>query len=382
MDKSRRKLYFASTVITIITIILSLVLLAGCGTAQKVTATGSVRLEYAKGFKIENVAGGCRKVTDGEGRALLLVPQGKQVPTEYKNLPTIYTPVKRVVIVSTTEAAFLRPLDELGSIIGVTVDKKQWYIDPVKAGLASGKIQMVGGGAGMGPLAYGKIVALKPDMVFMSTGTSGDVQTLKKLEELKIPVAVDNSWLENDPLGRLEWIKFIAAFYGKEQQADQFFGQVVQKTASITEKVAKEKDKPKVLWGMIYQGKAYVPGGDSYAAKMIALAGGDYLFKNIKGTASVPITLEEYYAKGKEADVYISSTMPDYGVTSIAEITKQSQVLAGLPTIRQGKVWCYQPWYYQSLDKTDEMIGDLAAIFHPALFAGRQLKEFMKLPPS
>ncbi|CAA7603232.1 ABC transporter periplasmic binding domain protein [Acididesulfobacillus acetoxydans] len=376
MSKSQRKLF------SVMTILLSLLLLAGCATAQKVAETGAVRLEYAKGFKIENVAGGCQEVTDGEGRTLLLVPRGQQAPSAYKNLPTIYTPVKRVVAVSTTEAAFLRPLGELGSIIGVTVDKKHWYINPVKEGMASGKIQMVGGGAGMGPLAYGKIVALKPDLVFMSTGTSGDVQTLKKLEELKIPVAVDNSWLESDPLGRLEWIKFIAAFYGKGQQADQFFAQAVQKVSAIKEKVAGDKDKPKVLWGMIYQGKAYVPGGDSYAAKMIALAGGDYLFKNLKGTGSVPITLEEYYAKGKEANVYISDTMPDYGVTSIADISKQSPVLAGFPTLRQGKVWCYQPWYFQSLDKTAEVIGDLAEIFHPHLFPGRQLKEFMKLPQS
>ncbi|KLU59921.1 periplasmic binding protein [Peptococcaceae bacterium CEB3] len=363
----------------VLTVILTLVLLAGCGTVQKAAATGAVKLEYAKGFKIANVGGGCQEVTDGEGRTLLLVPRGQQTPTGYKNLPVIYTPVKRVVAVSTTEAAFLRPLGELGSIIGVTIDKNQWYIDPVKEGMASGKIQMVGGGAGMGPLAYGKIVALRPDLVFMSTGTSGDVQTLKKLEGLKIPVAVDNSWLESDPLGRLEWIKFIAAFYGKEQQADQFFTQAVQKVSGIKEKVAGDKDKPKVLWGMIYQGKAYVPGGDSYAAKMIALAGGDYLFKNLKGTGSVPITLEEYYAKGKEANVYISDTMPNYGVTSIADISKQSPVLAELPTIKQGKVWCYQPWYFQSLDKTDEIIGDLAKIFHPHLFAGRQLQELMKL---
>nr|MDA8229471.1 ABC transporter substrate-binding protein [Desulfitobacterium hafniense] len=144
----------------IITVILSLVLLAGCGTEKPVSETGAVTLKYAKGFKIENLADGCKKVTDGEGRVLLLVPQGKQPPTDYKNLPLIYTPVKRVVIVSTTQAAFLRPLDELGSIIGVNSEKNLWYIDEVKAGMENGKIQMVGSG-GMGPLDYDRLVALK-----------------------------------------------------------------------------------------------------------------------------------------------------------------------------------------------------------------------------
>lgn len=365
----------------IITFIFSLILVAGCSNVKTATETGAVTLKYAKGFKIENLADGCQKVTDGEGRVLLLVPRGKQPPSDYQNLPIVYTPIKSAVIVSTTEAAFLRALNELGSIIGVNSKKELWYIDEVKAGMESGKIQMVGSG-GMGPLDYDRLVALKPDIVFMSTSSSKDTQTLQKLGELKIPVAVNNSWLEQDPLGRLEWIKFIAAFYDKGQQADNFFANVVKNTENISAKVTRDKVKPKVLWGLIYQGKAYVPGADSYIAKMIAMAGGDYLFNNITGTGSSPITLEEYYAKGKEADIYIDGTMSNLGQNSIAGIIAQGKVLADLPTIKGGKVWGFQPWYYQSLDKTDEIIGDLAAIFHPNDFSKTQLKHFLQLPKS
>jgi len=353
-------------------------LLAGCNKGKTASETNAVTLKYATGFKIENLAGDCKKVTDGNGRVLLLVPSGKKPPDEYKNLPVINTPVKRVVSISTTQASLLRPLDELGSIIAVNTEKKDWHINEVKAGMESGKIQLVGNG--MGPLDYDKIVALKPDLVLISAGNTGETQTLQKLEEIKIPVAVDSSWLENDPLGRMEWVKFFAAFYDKEQQATNFFDDVVKRTEDISEKAAKDKVKPKVLWGLIYQGKVYVPAGDSYVAKMIAMAGGDYLFKDNKGTGSVTITLEEYYAKGKEADVYISGTLPNYGITSIAKITEQEKILEDLQVIKEGKVWCYQPWYYQSLDKTDEIIEDLAAIFHPELFPENQLKQFMKLP--
>jgi ABC-type Fe3+-hydroxamate transport system, periplasmic component len=182
----------------VIFLVISLVLVAGCGTLQTVPKTGAVALKYAKNFQIENVAGGCQKVTDGQGRVLLLVPQDKQAPAEFKDLPAIHTPVKRVVIASTTQAALMRPLGELGSIIGVNCEKDQWYIDEVKAGMEKGNIQLIG--SGMGPLDYDKIVALKPDIVFLSTGSTNDAQTLKKLEELKIPVAVDTAWQENDPL--------------------------------------------------------------------------------------------------------------------------------------------------------------------------------------
>lgn len=363
-----------------ICLVISLVLPAGCGTVQTMPKTGAVALKYAKGFQIENIAGGCQKVTDGQGRVLLLVPQDKQPPAEFQNLPVIHTPVKRVVLASTTQASLIRPLKELGSIIGVNTEMKTWYIDEVKTGMEKGNIQLIG--SGMGAFDYDKIVALKPDVVFLSGGSSNDAQVLKKLEELKIPVAVDNCWLEQDPLGRLEWIKFMAAFYEKEQQAESFFTDVVKRTEDIAVKVAGEKVKPKIQWGMIYQGKAYVPGADSYVAKMIEMAGGDYLFKDNKGTGSTPITLEEYYAKGEEADMYIDSSMADLGKNTIAGIITQGKVLADLPALKEGKAWGFQPWYWQSLDKTDEIIADLAAIFHPDLFTGTELKQFMKLPKS
>ncbi|MDD4346646.1 MAG: ABC transporter substrate-binding protein [Desulfitobacteriaceae bacterium] len=357
-----------------ICLVISLLWLAGCGIKQAVNKTGNVSLQYAKGFQIENVAGGCQKVTDSEDRTLLLVPQEKQPPAEYQNLPVIHTPVKRAVIASTTQASLIRPLGELGSIIGVNCDIKTWEIDEVKVGMEKGNIQLIGSGAG--DFDYEKIVDLKPDIVFISGGSTNGVQVLKKLEELKQPVAVDNSWLEQDPLGRLEWIKFFSAFYGKEQQAESFFSDVVKKIDNIAVKVADDKTKPQILWGMIYQGKAYVPGADSYVAKMIEMAGGDYIFKDIKGTGSTPVTLEEYYAKGKATDIYIDSSMANLGNITITSIIAQGKVLADLPALKDGKAWGFQPWYWQSLDKTDEIIADLAAIFHPDLFAGRQLQHF------
>jgi len=363
-------------VFLIIALVLSLVLLVGCSQEKTETEAGFVTLKYATKFKIENLADDCKKVTDGEGRELLLVPRGQEVPSMYRELPVINTPVEQVVVLSATQAALLRPLDELGSIIAVTTEKEHWYIDEVKEGLESGKVQLVG--SGMGPVDYDKIVALKPDVVFMSTASAEDLEKLRKLEELKIPVAVDNEWLENDPLGRMEWVKFLAAFYGKGEKADDIFNNAVKKTEEIGKKVAEAKAQPKVLWGMIWEGKVYVPGGDSYVAKMIELAGGDYLFEDKKGEGT--ITLEEFYARGEEADIYISSTLPNYGVTSIAKIIEQGKVLADLKTIKEGKVWCFQPWFYQVLDKTDEMITDLAAIFHPELFPNAELKQFMKLP--
>ena len=45
----------------------------------------------------------------------------------------------------------------------------------------------------------------------------------EKLESFGIPVAVDYSSYETEPLGRMEWIKFYGALTGKEEQASAAF---------------------------------------------------------------------------------------------------------------------------------------------------------------
>ena len=241
--------------------------------------------------------------------------------------------------------------------------------------MEEGRIELVGGG--MGEPDYEKILALKPDIVFMYTGLPTQEKVFEKFKEMGITVAVDNEWLENNPLGRLEWIKFLAAFYDKDEEAKDFFEKVDKRVKEIAFKVSMEK-RPDVLWGSIWRGKCYVPAGDSYVAKMISIAGGNYLFSDLKGTGSANVTLEELYARGKNADVFIYSSFPPY-VNSLKDILKGAPILAELKAVKEGKVWCYQPWYYQSLDKTDEIIEDLAAIFHPELYPGHEPGYFVKL---
>ena len=334
-----------------------------------------IEVKYAKGFKVEYLPDGCKKVTDAEGQEFILIPRGKRV-SGYEEYMRMEIPVRRVVALSTTEVCLLRPLEVLDSIIGVTTKKERWYIKEIKEGMEEGRIELVGGG--MGEPDYERILALKPDVVFMYTGYPAAVKSFEKLKEMGIPVAVDNEWLENDPLGRLEWMKFLAAFYDKDAQAEEFFEKVEQRAREIAFEVSMEK-RPNVLWGLTYKGKCYVPAGDSYVAKMISLAGGNYLFSDLEGTGSANVTLEEFYARGKNADIFIYSSRPPY-VKSIKDIVERGPALADIKPVKEGKVWCFQPWYWQSIDKTDGIIEDLAAIFHPELYPEHELGYFMKLP--
>lgn len=334
----------------------------------------TVNIKYATGFSIDYLPGGYKKITDAEGRQLLLVPRGKDIPEEYKNLQKIEIPVEKVVTFSSTEDALLRPLGVLSSIVGVTLPKSA--IEELQKGLEEGRIKFLGRRTA---LDYEALLKLHPGLVFLWTRSGNMNEVLAKLEELQIPAAVDNEYLENHPLGRLEWVKFLAAFYDKEEAATKFFEDAERRVEEV-EKRSTGARMPKVLWMLIVDnGTIYVPRGGSYAAKMIELTGGDYLFKDISGIGSQVITAEELFARGIEADIVIWSSLPEH-TPSIKAILERQPVLEDLPVIKEGKVWQFLPRYQDSLDETAEIMEQLNAIFHPESFPGYQLNHFRRMP--
>ncbi|MDZ7649613.1 MAG: hypothetical protein U5K54_21990 [Cytophagales bacterium] len=65
------------------------------------------------------------------------------------------------------------------------------------------------------------LYSLKPDLVMSYTMTSdlGQIEETKQIEADCL-VVINAEYLEKHPLGRAEWIKFMALFFNKEKEAD------------------------------------------------------------------------------------------------------------------------------------------------------------------
>ncbi|MDD5189664.1 MAG: ABC transporter substrate-binding protein [Dehalococcoidales bacterium] len=363
---------------TFVLLIVFAVSVFGCKSTGTAPTTTAANVTYATGFTIENLADGVKKVTDGETQTILLVPSGKKAPAGYESATVINTPVTRVVILSVTFGALMRPLGVLDSLVGSGTVESELYIQELKDRYTSGQIKYVGAG-GMGEPDYEAVSALKPDLVILSTGYPGAVDIYNKIKGLGLHAVVCNDFLENDYLARLEWIKFIAAFYNKDGVASTYFDSVKGKIEAINNKILPLSYRPTALWASIFMGSVYVSGKDSYIAKGLETAGAFNAFSNLEGSGSLTVNLEELYARGKDATYFIYASTPPY-INSIKEITSASPILADMASIKSGQVYCFQPWYFQIADKPDEIIQDLAFIFHPQLFPGYQLKNFMQLP--
>lgn len=336
------------------------------------------RPQYTDGFAIEYLTNGVKKLRDNDGRSLWLVPRGVQAPPDIPKSRRIPVPLQRAVFTSVSQVSLLRPFQHPGvwrSVAGVTVAADQWYIPAIKNGLRQGSIVALGDGYHPD---YELLQTLRPEVVFVYSGPAGLTDFIKKLDELEIPYVVDNSYLETDPLARMEWVQFFAAFYQQERAAEAYLVQAGNRVAALRRSLP-AGNKPKIAWGAIYNGQAYVAGGHSFVARMIEWAGGEYVFKKLApGKGSVPVSMESFYAGLNEADLLIYATFPQYA-PSLTAVIQTLPILAETQPFRQKTVWALQPWYNQQQDKTDIIIRDLAALFYPKQFEGYRVDNFERL---
>ena len=353
---------------------------------NKTTARFSITIKelplyYSKKFRIKYLDNGCKLVTDGENYRILLVQRGKTAPKGVVADKTVYIPLQKVMTGSSTYVGAMARLNVLDSLKAVTTSANYWYIPKVKQMVSQGKVKYVGGDNMEAP-DYELVKSINPELVFVYTGTTGQQHVMKKLSELGIRYAVNNEYLEPDCLARLEWIKFTAAFYDKELQAEKILNDAVKNINTVTARVA-GLQKPKVAWGLSWAGKIYITNPGSYVGKWINMCGGDYVFKNHATKADTQVSAEYFYAQAKDADIFIFSSTTNYMKSpTINQIIKENPLFANIKAVKNGNVWAYAPDWWQTIPETDVYVKDIAAVFHPGAFSGYKPVKLVKLPRS
>lgn len=333
-----------------------------------------MKVENSSAFSVEYLENDVKVVTDGEGRKFLLVPKEGQVPEGHKDATVIRTPVENVLFCSITQVGMIRPLGVWDKVGGVTQDKGSWPFPEIEEGLNKGNIKFIGNSS---EPDYEKIQDLNPDITFVYTGSYPQTGIINKLEELGLPYAVDNEYMESKHTGRMEWIKFLATFFNEDDKAVEYVDRQIKDLEEMSNKI-KDAKKPKVVWGSINDGIVYVPGPESYVAEAVKTAGGEYLTPEIKGSGSSQISVEEFYQLLQDADIFMYSSnkkyLPDYKALS-----ELAPVIGDAPVVKDKQVWQFSEDYYMDTDKADEQVIDLASILHPELFKDYKVKHYNPL---
>ncbi|MDR2803568.1 MAG: ABC transporter substrate-binding protein, partial [Treponema sp.] len=341
-------------------------------------------VRYAKQFNIEQLPDGVKLVTDYDERRCLIVPDGAEAPDLDTDL-IVRSPVKRALFMSTTQIGLLDALGDeslYDSVAAVTIPAEQWVIKPVAEGLRSGKIQYIVQNT-WGAMDIEAVISLRPDIIFAGIVSPGASDIFTQFDEAGLNYVVIGEWLEDSNYASLEWIKFIAAFYNKDAEADAVFRRQtarLDELLKLTEDIPADK-RPLVACGSVYDGVVYTQGGDSVTAREYRKTGGRYFLEEGTGGGTLRITPEEFFIKAREADILIYNSMIQYTPDKTA-LLAESPLFSGFKSFKDDRIYVLASGYYMNGAKIDVKFEDTVSIFQPELFdnGNRRLTFYEKLP--
>jgi iron complex transport system substrate-binding protein len=344
-------------------------------------------VEYARGFTIQKAGNSTllsvRNPWQGAENVVyqyLLVPEGAKVPDEFSGIQIIRTPVKKIICMSTTYIAMVDLLGETATIKGIS-GSRLVSNSRVRKLLKAGKIHDVGYDQG---LNYEEIIGIEPDLL-MTYGVSGQhVSSVHKLENSGVKMVYNAEYLENTPLGKAEWIKFVGAFYRKEAFAAHYFDSIAELYNNLKALTKSVREKPVILTGLPWKDSWYIPGGEAFMANFIYDAGGRFPWKENNSRESFPLNLEAVFNKGLQADIWINTGSAD----SLKEIVDMDNRLYHLKPYQNRLVYNNNArlneyggndYWESGVINPQIILGDLIKIFHPDLLPDHQLFFYKKL---
>ncbi|WP_051287133.1 ABC transporter substrate-binding protein [Algoriphagus mannitolivorans] len=364
-----------------------LLLIFSCQKKDPVTFEKTqIPLSYAKGFEIfkgENFFE--IHVSQGYTGAektyhYLILNEGAQHPKEGFDA-VVQLPVSTVALTSTTQIPHLDILGET-SRLGAFPNPDLISSKAARDWISQGKVRDLGRGPSANPEL---VIELQPSWIMIST-LGEDLRYLDLLAQAGIPALINGEYVEQHPLGRAEWIKFTGILLGKYEEALAEFEKIEADYLEAEKLIAEAKtlDRPKVLSGVMYQDIWYAPGAESWGARILENAGGDYIFSSESGTGSLQLNYEFVLDRAMDADYWIGSAdFPDLKSMGDSEARYRS-----FSPWKNGKVFTYTgkkgetgglEYFELGYMRPDLILKDLIKILHPELLPEYELYFYQKL---
>ena len=339
-------------------------------TDSVITCAKGIEISHCDGYTLVEVKNPWK--TGAVLQTYALIPRDAEVPAKLPDGATVVrTPLKKAVVYSSVHGSVIKELGALASIAGVC-DAEYFNMPEVQEGLKSGKVVNVGNSQSP---TIEKLVEMSPDAIILSPFQNAGYGVLTNL---KVPIIECTDYMEVTPLGRAEWIKFFGELYGNTSAADSIFASAEKSYNDLKNGVAKSGKKPKVLTEMLYSGVWYVPGGDSYMARIIEDAGASYPWSDDKSSGSLSLDYAQVLAKAGDADYwFIKPMMP----MTYASLAAENQLYTKINAFKSKKVYqciTVNSTFFQDFPfHPDVLLKDFIAIMHPEL--GYKAKYYVSL---
>lgn len=371
-------------------ILVSCLLFFGCDSSKEKNNTNNnsslsiIELNYAKGFEIQQAENykviTLKNTWKGESTPYQYVLYKNDKPQGFEGAVFIKIPIKSIVCFSLTHLAFIDKLAELNSIKGLSgcdYVSNETVINKIK----NNEIKEIGSSQ---LVNYELLIDIKPDLI-MTFGIDETANNqLNKFKTLGLNVVLNSEYMENHPLGKAEWIKFVAAFYDKDSLAEAIYNDIETNYNKLIAVIKRTDKKPTVFVGMPWNGAWYLAGGKSFQAQLFNDAGADYLWSENTETSSFIVDKEVIIEKALNADYWINLN----AFNSVDEVTNVDAKLKAFKSIKSGNIYNNNlkvntangnDYWESGVINPHLVLADLIKIFHPSLIE-HELEYYKRLP--
>lgn len=331
--------------------------------------SGSLPLSYAKEFSVDFYEDGFSLITISNGGKFLLVPENAEVPA---NLPpetcVLKLPLDKTYLVSSSAMDYVVKLGAVGSLRFSGTKESGWFIPEARDAMKAKKLLYAGKYSAPD---YEILLSLGCNFALENTMIYHNPEVKEKLEELGIPVLVERSGYEADPLGRLEWIKLYGLLFGKESEAQEYFDSEIKKIETVLQKNQKrgeslENQKSVAFFFVNSNGAVNVRKGGDYISKMIEIAGGKYVPQDEKKSdgrkhvSTETVQFESFYAATHDADILIYDGTIGGEISRKADLLRKNPLFADFKAYKSGSIYCVGRDFFQRSTGTADFISDVS----------------------
>lgn len=365
----------------------TLLLVSACNKATKATSdktnqtATSANIRYARGFKLERFADytliTVRNPWDTTRvmEKYVLVDRNKKTPSSLPEGTVVQIPVQRVALCSAIFAGEYQQLGELDKIVAVS-DPEYINIKEITTKIQRNEIANLGMTSA---LKDEQLIASKSEILIVSPF---EIATHDKYKKNGICIVKDASYMEETPLGRAEWLKFEAAFIGKDSIANSIFSSIEKRYNDLCQQVKTTKNRPTVFTELKSGDAWYVAGGNSFIGNFLKDAGANYLWNDMKMAGSKPLPVEAVYSKAINADYWLIK----YNAStdkSLEQLGNEYALYKNFAAYKNGNVFAVNsgktPFYEVAPLEPDVVLADMVKIFHPELLPNYSASYYFKM---
>ena len=343
---------------------------------EGLTFESALKLERATGYSVYHYEGGYDLIDIHDQQRFLLVPEDGNAPEGLdEDIIVLQKPIDRIYLAATATMAMFTSMDAMDHIRLSSIEKNSWTFDEPKEAMEKGDIIYAGKYSAPD---YETMLKENCNLAIESTMIDHTPEVKEMIEELGIPVLVDRSSYESDPMGRAEWIKLYGALTDHEKEAEDFFQKQMESIRELDE--FKNTEKTVAFFYISSDGKVVVRRSTDYIPTMIDIAGARYAFKDVddeSGRTSIDMSIEKFYDMAADADYIIYNGSIDGSVKTMSDLLEKDPIMKELKAVKAGKCWVTGDSMYQRTDIVADMILD----FHRLFTTGdpSQLKYIQKL---